>query len=162
LANNRGFISLEWDGLAELEALLDGMEERIERIAKEEYTDFGFLVEEAVKALMPRDEGDLESSYNIAPARREGDEIVVEGGSNSEYAVRRHEEPYRMGVYPKYDNGAKFPGYYVNGRGARTRNKPGFRGEKAGRKFQERAVNLLKPDFEKMNKRILERVLGGE
>lgn len=155
------FINIEWEGLQELEELLDDMEADLERIAKEEYTEFGMLVEEAVRALMPRDESDLEGSYNVSPAKVSGGEISIEGGSNSEYALRRHEEPYRMGTYPKYDNGSKFPNYYVNGRGARTRSKPGFRGEQAGRKYQERAVNLIKKDFNDMNKRILDRVLGG-
>ena len=160
--NNRaGFINLEWDGLEEFENLLDGMEDEIYRIAKEEYRDFGMLFEEAVRALMPRDESDLEGSYNVSPPKREGNEIVIEGGSNSKYALRRHEEPYKSGTRDKYDNGSKFPGYYVNGRGARTRSKPGFRGEKAGRKFQERAVNLLQEDWNKTNQRILDRALQG-
>lgn len=161
LANNE-FIRLEWEGLSELEDLLEGMEDAIERICIEEYTEFGMLAEGAVRALMPRDGSDLESSYNISAAKREGNEIVVEGGSNSKYALRREEEPYRMGTYPKYDDGAKYPDYYKNGRGARTRTKPGFRGEKAGRKFQERAIQLIEPDFNEMNQRILSRVLGGE
>lgn len=155
------FIELEWDGLSELEDLLDDMEDNLEKMVKAEYTDFGGLVEEAVRSLMPRDESDLEGSYNVSPAKVQGNEISIEGGSNSEYALRRHEEPYRSGTHPKYDNGAKYPGYYVNGRGARTRSKPGFRGEKAGRKYQERAVKLIEKDFDKMNKDIMERVTKG-
>lgn len=159
--NKNGFMSLEWDGLKELEDLFDEMEQDIEKIAKEEYKDFGSEFEGAVRALMPRDESDLEGSYNVSPPKKQGNEIVIEGGSNSEYALRRHEEPYRAGKHPKYDNGAKFPDYYVNGRGARTRSKPGYRGEKAGRKYQERAVTLLTPDWNDTNKRILDRVLKG-
>lgn len=154
-------IRIEWDGLAELGDLMDTMEERIERIALEEYKDFGMLFEEAVRALAPRDESDLEGSYNVSPPKREGESIVIEGGSNSVYALRRHEEPYRSGAYPKYDNGSKFPDYYVNGRGARTRSKSGFRGEKAGRKYQSRAVELITEDWNETNQRILDRVLGG-
>lgn len=162
MANKKGFINLEWDGLDAFEDLVDGMEDELERIAMQEYTKFGMQVEEAVRALMPRDESDLEGSYNISPAERQGGKIVVEGGSNSKYAVRREEEPYRMGTYPKYDNGAKYPDYYKDGRGARTRSKPGFRGEKAGRKFQERAVTLLEEDYNEMNQRILDRLMGGK
>jgi len=161
LATRGGFIHFEWDGLEELEDLLDDMEKNLVNIVKEEYTDFGGLVEEAVRALMPRDGSDLEGSYNVSSAQVRGNEISIEGGSNSEYALRRHEEPYRGGSYPKYDNGAKYPHYYVNGRGARTRSKPGFRGEKAGRKYQERAVKLIEKDFDKMNKDIIERVTQG-
>lgn len=161
MANNNGFMRLEWDGLEGLGDILDELGDEMERITKEEYTAFGMDVEGAVRALMPRDESDLESSYNISPAKKQGNDIVVEGGSNSKYALRRHEEPYRMGTYPKYDNGAKYPDYYKDGRGARTRTKPGFRGEKAGRKFQERAINLMKEDYDEMNERILRRVLGG-
>lgn len=161
MATNKGSVNLEWDGLEELEDLLDTMEEDIERITLEEYTDFGMLVEESVRALMPLDESDLESSYNMSKAKREGNLITTEGGSNHEYALRRHEEPARKGTHDKYDNGAKYPNYYVNGKGARTRNKPGFRGLKAGRKYQERAVKKLKVDYDEMNQRILRRVLEG-
>lgn len=156
------YVSIQWDGLEELAGLVEDMGDQIEKIAIEEYNDFGMLLEEGVRALMPRDGSDLEGSYNVSKARLEGKEISIEGGTNSVYALRRHEEPYRNGIRPKYEDGAKFPGFYKNGRGARTRSKAGFRGEKAGRKYQERAVELLKKDYDEMNERILSRVLGGK
>lgn len=161
MATNRGFLDMDWEGLDELERLVENMDDEFDRIALEEYRDFAMEFEGAVRALMPRDESDLEGSYNVSAPRKGSSEITIEGGTNSEYALRRHEEPYRSGSHDKYDNGAKFPGYYVNGRGARTRSKPGFRGEKAGRKYQERAVKLMEEDWNRTNLKILERVMRG-
>jgi hypothetical protein len=155
------FFSIEWDGLEEFEDMLEELSgDALEEALIEELSEFGALLEEAVRSLMPRDESDLESSYIVSPAKPMGNGVGVEGGSNSEYALRRHEEPYRSGTYPKYDNGSKFPDYYVNGRGARTRSKGGFRGEPAGRKYQERAVDLLTEDWEQANKRALEKAIA--
>lgn len=154
------FFSVEWDGFDEYLDFVEGFEEELENAIQEELVEFGMLFEEAVRALMPRDESDLESSYIVTRPRKVANGIGIEGGSNSEYALRRHEEPYRSGTYPKYDNGSKFPGYYVNGRGARTRSKGGFRGEQAGRKYQERAVDLLTDDWDEANERALQRVIN--
>lgn len=152
---------IEWEGLDELDRMLDDLSgDNLERILLEEYTDFAMFAEEAIRSLIPRDGSDLEGSYVVGRPVISGKEISIEGGSNSEYALRRHEEPYRKGEHPKYDDGSKYPGYYVDGRGARTRNKPGFRGEEAGRKYQERAVNLIEEDFHKMNKRVIDRLAG--
>ncbi|MCK1982229.1 MULTISPECIES: HK97 gp10 family phage protein [Peribacillus] len=155
-------IRLEWDGLEEFEDLLFGMEDEVERIAKVEMTKYGLLVEEGTKALAPKDTGDLEQSINFGPATREGGLIVVEGGSNLEYALRRHEEPSKMGIRDKFDNGAKFDNYYIAGKGRKTLRKPTWRGYKAGRKFLQNAINATEEDYNKMNERILERLLGGD
>lgn len=155
-------IRIEWDGLQEMKRLFEEMNENFEKILLEEYTKYGMLVEEGAKALAPHDEGDLESSINFGKAQREGNGVSVEGGSNMAYALRRHEEPYREGEHPKYDNGAKFPKFYVNGRGVRTRSKAAWRGFMPGRKFLENAIKATKPDYDAMNKRILDRTLNGD
>ncbi|MGE7650483.1 HK97 gp10 family phage protein [Peribacillus frigoritolerans] len=162
MAEKDDVIRLEWDGLKELEDLLDGMGDEIERIAKEEMTKYGLLVEEGTKALAPKDTGDLEESINFGQAEREGDYIVVEGGSNLEYSLIRHERPNKMGIRDKYDNGAKFENYYIGGKGRKTLRKPTWRGYRAGRKFLQNAINATEEDYNKMNERILERLLGGD
>lgn len=139
------------------------MPEDFERILIQEYTEYGMLVEEGTKALAPHDEGNLEDNINFERAKREGTGVSVEGGvSNVEYAVIRHEAPYRGGRGPKYDDGAKYPNYYIMGRGARTRSKPSWRGYVPGRKFLDNAITATEQDFIEMNKRALDRTLRGE
>jgi hypothetical protein len=158
---NDGF-HIEWHGLHELEQLFDDIDENAIDIVKEEYSKYGMLVEEGTKALAPHDEGDLEDSISFDRAQQHGDSIVVEGGASAKHAVIRHEMPYRKGVHPKYDNGAKFPDYYQEGRGEGTRMKPAWRGLAPGRKFMQNAINATLEDYNKMNERILERTLRGD
>lgn len=151
---------MEWEGLEELEKEFDKMEKDFQDILIDEYTKYGMLVEEGAKALAHHDEGDLEDSITFDKAKIEGSEVVVEGGSNSKYAIRRHEEPYRPGTHPKYSNGAKFDRYYMNGRGRGTLTKPKWRGYKPGRKFLQNAIIATEEDYDEMNERILDRTLG--
>ncbi len=154
--------NIEWEGLQEFSDALDKMEEEAESIIMEEMTEFGMLAEEGTKALVHHDHGDLEDSINFGKAQRKGENIVVEGGSNMAYALRRHEEPYRMGVHHKYERGRKFPNYYIGGRGRGTHNKPMWRGYKPGRKYMENAIKAIEPDYNKMNERALKRILEVE
>ncbi len=101
--------NIEWEGLEEFSEILDKMDKEAENIIMDEMTKFGMLAEEGTKALVHHDEGTLEDSINFDKAKKEGNEIVVRGGSNLEYALRRHEEPYRPGVHDKYENGRKYP-----------------------------------------------------
>ncbi|UYL93880.1 structural protein [Geobacillus phage vB_GthS_PK2.1] len=153
--------SFEWEGIDEFIELLDNMDRKTRRIMVQEYTKFGLLVEEGARALAPKDEGNLEDTINAEKARIIDEGVEVEVGVGSVYGLRRHEEPPRMGKYPKYERGAKFPNYYINGLGARTRSKPGWRGEKPGRKYLQRAVELVVDDFVEMNERILQRIMEG-
>jgi hypothetical protein len=162
LAKKDEFINISWDGLDELERHFEKMEENFVDILVDEYTKYGQLVEEGTKALVHHDEGDLEDSISFDRAKLKGDQVVVEGGSNSPYALRRHEEPYRSGTHDKYENGAKFPRYYLNGRGRGTLTKRRWRGYKPGRKFLQNAINATKPDYNQMNERVLERTLDGD
>lgn len=157
--SGKDYLSIEWEGLKELEDLLDEMGDEIERVAYQEYGRYALLLEEGTKALVQRDTGDLESTINFA-VNKTPEGIEIDGGSNSKYALRRHYEPYRKGKYPKYDNGAKFPDFYSNGLGLRTRSKRGFRGEKPGRLFLERAIKVTREDWDATNQRILKRVLN--
>lgn len=151
----------DWQGVEELVDLLDKVDENVDRIIIDEYSKYGLLVEEGAKALAPHDKGDLTDTINADRARRNGNEIFVEVGVGSIYGAYQHEKKLRPGTHPKYDRGAKFPGYYKNGYGARTRSKSGWRGEKPGRKYLERAVDLTEKDFDEMNQRALERIMEG-
>lgn len=154
---------IEWEGLKEFHDALDSMEKEAEKIIMEEMTEFGMLAEEGTKKLAPHDEGDgLVDSINFDKAKREGSSIVVRGGSNSEYALRRHEEPYRLGVHDKYKSGKHWPGFYIDGRGRGTRGKPSWRGYRPGRKYMENAIKAIEPDYDKMNERALKRILEVE
>lgn len=162
LANKDDFLKVEWDGLEELEKYFDKFGEDFEEILLDEYTKYGMLVEEGAKALVHHDEGDLEGSIKFDKAKKDSKGVSVEGGSNLPYAVRRHEEPYRYGVHDKYDNGSKFPNYYVYGRGRGTLTKPTWRGLRPGRKFMQNAISATKKDYDKMNERVLKRALDGD
>ncbi|OXS77955.1 HK97 gp10 family phage protein [Domibacillus enclensis] len=153
------FIRINWDGLNDLDGLLEGIEEKVDAIAEEEYQKYGLFVEAATKSLVHHDEGDLEASIHSSTSNKDGQiETVV--GSNMKYALRRHEEPYRMGTHNKYDNGAKFERYYLNGRGRRTLLKPKWRGYKPGRKYLDNAVKATAQEYDETNERILRRITG--
>lgn len=151
---------VEWEGLDEFLDLLENMTSRFEYILIDEYRKYGMEVEAGSRALAPEDGGDLASSINFSNPKRIVGGIMVEGGSNSVYALRRHEEPYRMGSFPKYDKGGKFPNYYYNGRGLTTQGKS-WMGYPAGRKFMENAIKALEGYYNDMLERILGRVMRG-
>lgn len=159
MAKNDVF-SIEWEGLEEFHQMLEKMDKEAEKIIIEEMTEFGMLAEEATKALAPHDEGHgLVDSINFDKAKKVGSSVVVKGGSNSKYALRRHEEPYRLGIYDKYKEGKHWPGFYVDGRGGNTRGKSMWRGYRPGRKYMENAIKSIESDYDKMNARALERIL---
>lgn len=152
-------IHMEWINREEFDMLLQTMPKRFEQILIEEMTKFGSKVEEGAKELAPEDSTDLVDSINFGKARRYSGGVIVEGGANTPYALRRHEEPYREGVHDKYDEGSKFPDYYVHGRGAGTRSKGSWRGYQAGRKYLENAVKATNEDWDDMLERVMERVV---
>lgn len=160
MAKKDNLFDVEWEGLEELANEFDKMEQNFQDILVEEYTKYGALVEEGTKKLAPYDEGDLEESITFGKAKIQGNEVVVEGGSNSPYALRRHEEPSRKGKNPKYSNGSKFDDYYKDGRGRGTQGKSAWRGYQPGRKYLENAVRATEEDYDEMNERILDRTLG--
>ncbi|WKV22459.1 putative tail protein [Bacillus phage vB_BceS-M2] len=130
------------------------------QIVESEMRDFVHLVEEGAKALAPEDEGTLVDSINSEVHRR-GNSVEGQVGTNLEYAMIRHEAPYRGGSHPKYDNGSKFPNYYIGGRGAGTRAKGSWKGFPAGRKYLENALRACEPDYDHVNTRIWDRFSAG-
>lgn len=158
---DQDFLNIEWDGFDKFADDLKGMEDIFFKHLAQELTKYGLLVEEGTKALAYQDEGDLVSSINFGAAKRQGDKVVVEGGTNMKYAVPLHEKPAGGRTRDKYDNGAKFPDYYKGGRGERTRAKPNWRGFKPGRKFLANAVTATEKDFEDACARALEKTFGG-
>jgi hypothetical protein len=153
---------IKWDGLDQLIKKFDHMEADLKKNLLAGYTKYGLLVEEGAKALAPHDTGDLEASITAEKASIRGNSVETAVGSNSKYALRRHEEPYRKGAFPKYDNGAKFPDYYVNGRGQITRSKPNWRDKIPGRKYLQNAIDATENEYHETNQRILHRTLGGD
>ena len=160
--SSHDIFNIEWEGMGELQEFFEKAPERFERILLDEMTKFGLLVEEGTRALAPKDTGDLEASLNFGPAKKEGNAFVVEGGSNLKYALKVHERPGSPGIRHKYDDGAKFPNYYQGGLGRRTRLKPNWRGERAGRKYMQRAINLSEEDWGIMMGRVYERLMAGD
>jgi hypothetical protein len=161
LMSSDGF-EIKWDGLDELLKQLDGFEDDLKRITKQEYTEYGQLVEEGARELAPKDTGDLAASIVASGAKLRGNQLEVTVGSNLKYALRRHEEPYRYGMYPKYDNGSKFPNYYIYGRGRITLSKAKWRKKAPGRKYLTNAIDATQSEYSEMNQRILKRALGGD
>lgn len=149
---------LEWEGLEELIEMFDNMDDNFTRILKQEFQDYVNLVEEGTKALAPHDEGDLEDSISSEVMLRPSG-IIGTVGANTEYALRQHEQPSRSGSHTKYDNGAKFPDYYENGRGQGTISKGTWRGHAAGRKYLANAVKATQQDFTDMLERVLQRCI---
>ncbi|RHW33522.1 HK97-gp10 family putative phage morphogenesis protein [Oceanobacillus profundus] len=151
--------NVEFIGIDKYIKVLKKMERNVEPVLLEEYTKYGMLVEEGAKALVHHNHGDLEDSINFQKAQKSGASVIVEGGSNSDYALRRHEEPYRPGVYDKYERGRHSPGYYIDGLGAGTRGKSMWRGYRPGRKYLENAIKATEPDYKKMNEKAIDRIL---
>lgn len=155
------FLQIEWSGFDEFAEALKGMESEFYKHLMKELTKYGLLVEEGAKALVYQDEGDLAASINFGQAIRQGNKVIVRGGTNMKQAVRLHEKPAGGKTHDKYDNGARFIGYYKDGKGARTRAKPNWRGFQPGRKYLQNAVTATEQDFEDACARALEKTLGG-
>jgi hypothetical protein len=153
--------NIKWDGLDKLIKTFDAMEESLKRNLISEYAKYGLLVEEGAKALAPHDTGDLEASITAEKVSFHGNSVETAVGSKSKYALRRHEEPYRKGHFPKHDNGSKFPDFYADGRGQITRSKPNWRGQVPGRKYLQNAINATDKDYHETNERVLKKTLGG-
>lgn len=138
-----------------------GMAGDVDKNVDKGLSEYGMVFEEAGKALAPYDSGDLVTSIQFQGLKTVSGARQGSVGSDLEYALRRHEEPYKPGTRDKYDNGVKFERYYLNGRGRRTHRRPGFRGQKAGRKYLERAQVATEKDHFDIMKQTLEAVLKG-
>lgn len=143
----------------ELEAMKDILQHNLEVAMIE----FSMLAEEGTRALVHHDTGELEMSIHAETPHWEGDEIHSAVSTNNEYAIVRHEAPYRMGTTgDKYDRGIVEHDYYVNSRGRRTREKPNWRGMPTGRKYMERAIVAIQTDGDIIFGRALDMTLRGE
>lgn len=160
MSKKDGF-KIEFEGLHEFIKEIEEMPKKLLKDMQKKYTDYGLLVEEGAKALAPHDIGTLEDAIVADKAEVDGNNVSVEVGVATIYALRRHEEPPRMGTHPKYSRGAKFPNYYQDGRGIKTAQKPQWRGHKAGRKYFENAINATTEDYNAMNEKILVKLLEG-
>ncbi len=99
------------------------------------------------KALSPRDKGRLENSIHASRATHTAGYVSGVVGSNLVYALRRHEEQPRLGTWNKYEDGVKYEGYYIDGRGEVTRAKPEVNGFRPGRKYLSNAQLLNKDNW---------------
>lgn len=154
-------IDLTFEGLDEFIDQLDDAAKHLEHNMVSAMKEYESLVDEGTRSLTPRDEGDLENSITVDIPKLVGNTVVGGISSNLAYALRRHEEPYRRGVHDKYDNGTKYEDYYVDGRGRRTLQKPAWRGQRPGRKYMARAVELTERDYDEIFAQALEDTLRG-
>lgn len=152
---------IEVPGIDDLLADLDRMPEDLEANLTDAMTEYGLLLEEGARELVHYDGGDLLTSLEFKPLKKLNGAIEGAVGSELQYAMRRHEEPYRPGTHDKYDNGVKFVKYYLNGRGRRTLRKPNWRGLKPGRKFLERASVATEEDFAEIMGEAYDKTLRG-
>lgn len=154
--------NIEWTGLTQLAAEIDEMDFLLLSAIEDEMRNYLNLVEEGAKALAFRFGGDLEQSIVAMPVRTVGGSVTGHVGTNLIYAWRLHESPYsRGGSRDLYHNGIRLRGYYIGGRGRRTRDKATWRGQLPGRKFLERAITATENDFGQLMFRALARTVGG-
>lgn len=153
--------NIEWDGLRELQQEFKTMNKRFKLIMLDEMDKIGLTCEEYAKKLSPRDSKELEDSIHSTQATIEGGSFVVYVGTNMKYAAYVHELNNVRPVGDKYERGVKIEGYYIGGRGQRTRDKPSEKGFQPGRKFLQRAVILTDQHFEKAMEKALERLFEG-
>lgn len=162
MASRDGFdFRIDIDGLDDLLDELAQMPDDLSENLREGMTEYGLLLEEGARELVHYDGGDLETSLEFQGLKVNGDSLEGAVGSESKYALRRHEEPYKPGTRDKYDNGVKFVRYYLNGRGRETHKKPKWRGLPAGRKFLERAMTATEKDFDEILYEVHEKTIRG-
>lgn len=145
------------DFIRELEMMPDAADNHI----GDAIIEYGMLLEEGSRALAPYDSGDLVNSLQFKSLQRMAGRIEGAVGSEIAYAMRTHEAPDTPGTRDKYDNGVKFERYYLNGKGRRTHRKPAWRGQRAGRKYLERAAVATEKDFEELMNEAYEKTIRG-
>lgn len=161
MADGFGF-QIDIQGLADMEQQLEGMTDDFERNLSDGMNEYGMLLEEGARSLSHRDGGQLESSIDFYSLTKNGGVMEGSVGSDLKYALKRHEEPYKIGTtHNKYDAGVKEVDYYVDSLGRRTRQQPAWRGLKPGRKYVERAVVATEEDFEEVLAEALDKTLRG-
>lgn len=160
MSNGNMNIRIELENFDEFAKAVRAMPKRFESILMSELRKVALQAERYARQLAPYDTGDLEASINAGPVKREGSAYVVYVGTNKEYATYVHElNSTRIG--DKYDKGIKITGYYVNGRGKRTRDKPSVKGYQPGRKYLRNAIVLTDTHLTTAMNRAIDRLFGG-
>lgn len=160
MSNGRISINIELEGFEEFADAMAKMPKVLMHNLSKELGYVALTAERLARQLAPRDTGELEDSIHAGAIKREGGALVTYIGTNMEYAKYVHElSSNRIG--DKYDKGVKITGYYVDGRGQRTRDKPSIKGYKPGRKYLRNAIVLTEPYLEKAMNRAIEKTLGG-
>ncbi|MDK3882496.1 HK97 gp10 family phage protein [Staphylococcus pseudintermedius] len=139
-------VTIDSSRIRALESKFAGSKERFDKALQKNVGLFSLEMENDSKALAPRQDGELENSIQSKTSFRNGVASSVTG-SNLKYALRRHEEHERKGVYPLYRRGVKHPDYYYNGRGEITRAKSPVGGFQPGRKYLHNAAILNKDNW---------------
>lgn len=147
MASSSDSVVFEWHGMDNFIGDLDEMEQSFQSFVSTGMERYSLLVESGARALAFRFGGDLEQSIIAANIAVRNGMVIGNVGTNLVYAWRLHEKPYGNKIGDLHDNGIKIRGYYIGGRGRRTREKAKFRGQVPGRKFLERAVDATEEEF---------------
>lgn len=152
-------IHIELENFEEFADIIGNIPKRFSRVMTQELSKVALMAERYARQLAPRDSGELENSITASKVKQEGNSFVVYVGTNMEYATYVHElNSTRLG--DKYDKGVHIPGYYVNGRGQQTRDKPSVKGYQPGRKYLRNAIVLTDVHLETAMSRAIDRVFG--
>lgn len=155
-------ISIDTDAIKRMEAQLSNSKNVLIDNMLEAADDVLMDTEGTAQSLAPRDSGHLERTILSSNAKHMAGKISGSVGSNSVYALRRHEEAPRRGTYHKYEDGVRYDNYYFNGRGERTRAKPKVAGFQAGRKYLSNAAELNRDNWRNELSDAVSRTYGGK
>lgn len=158
----RRHIDIDTSGIKALQSNLEASKSEVIENMLDAADEVLLNTEGDAKALAPRDSGDLERSIVSTQAKLSGGRISGKVGSNSVYALRRHEEQPRRGSYHKYEDGVRYDNYYFNGRGELTRVKPAVYGQAPGRKYLSRASNLNQDNWKNNLADAIRQTYGGK
>lgn len=140
-------VTFEWHGFANLIDDIDAIQNSFIGYVMRGMEQYSLVVEEGARHLAFRYGGDLESSIVAAAVAVRSKLVIGSVGTNIAYAWRLHEKPHGNKIGDLHDNGITIKGYYIGGRGRRTREKASWKGQMPGRKFLERAVVATEDEF---------------
>lgn len=152
-------VHFQWHGMDEFIDDLQQVEDTFKRFVMDGMDEYSLIVEEGARALAFRYGGDLEESILSAAVAYRNGVVIGAVGTNLVYAWRLHEKPHGNKIGTLYDNGIRIQGYYIGGRGKRTRDKASWKGQMPGRKFIERAVVATEDEFYEIMEEVYEKAL---
>lgn len=159
MANQQLGINIELENWDEFADAIQNIPKTFSKVMTQELSKVALQAERYARQLAPRDSGELENSISASKVQQQGNSFVVYVGTNQEYATYVHElNSNRIG--DKYDKGVRITGYYVNGRGQQTRNKPSVKGYRPGRKYLRNAIVLTDTHLETAMSNAIDRVFG--